>query len=60
MQILPDQFFGVDKFVKNYLVAQTKDKLQAELEQTDNLGLFKTIEMALIRCWRIGMVRRLI
>lgn len=43
--------FGVDK--KNlaeelFLVSQTKEKLQTELEQVDNLGLFKTIEMALI------------
>jgi DNA polymerase-1 len=43
--------FGVDK--KNlaeelFLVSQTKEKLQAELEQVNNLGLFKTIEMALI------------
>ena len=43
--------FGVDK--KNlaeelFLVSQTKDKLQSELEVVNNLGLFKTIEMALI------------
>ncbi len=43
--------FGVDK--KNlaeelFLITQTKEKLQAELEQVDNLGLFKKIEMGLI------------
>ena len=43
--------FGVDKkslAEELFLVAQTKAKLQAELEQADNAGLFKKVEMALI------------
>ncbi len=43
--------FGIDK--KNlaeelFLIYQTKDMLQAELEKADNFGLFQKIEMSLI------------
>ena len=43
--------FGVDKkslAEELFLIFQTKDKLKAELEQADNFGLFKKMEMPLI------------
>jgi len=43
--------FGIDKkslAEELYFISQTKNNLKADLEKTDNLGLFKKVEMQLI------------